>query len=153
MQVRELMTPDVRVVPPDATLDQAARDMRDLDVGSLPVCDGQRLVGVVTDRDIAIRAVADGRDPGRATVREVMTARVRYCFDDEDLAEAVRMMQQYQIRRLPVLNREKRLVGILALGDVAVDGGDGALSARALREVSKPAEPAAERGPSSQHEH
>jgi len=119
MTLRDVMTPKVEVVHPDATLQEAAQKMKALDVGTIPVCDGDRLVGIVTDRDMAIRAIADGRDPNTTQVRSVMTPDVVYCFEDQDVAEAARRMQERQIRRLLVLNREKRLVGIVSLGDLA----------------------------------
>jgi CBS domain-containing protein len=143
MKLRNVMTRNVEVIQPDAPLQQAAQKMKSLDVGSLPVCDGQRLVGMITDRDIVVRAVAesDGRQVNQFTVQDVMTGKVVYCYEDDDIDEAARIMSEEQIRRLPVLNRDKRLVGIVALGDVAVDTGDPALSGKALKDISKPAEP------------
>jgi CBS domain-containing protein len=111
--------------------------MRDLDVGSLPVCDNDRLAGIVTDRDIAVRGVANGRDPEKTHVREVMTPGIVYVFDDEDTQRAARVMEEHQIRRLPVLNRAKRLVGIISLGDIAVRA-SAVLSGDALQAVSEP---------------
>src|SRR5438067_768984 len=108
MQVREVMTRAVELVRPDSTLQEAARKMKDLDVGPLPVCDGERLVGMLTDRDITVRATAEGSDPKTARVRDAMTPEVLYCFDDEDVAEAARIMKDKQVRRLPVLNRDRR---------------------------------------------
>jgi CBS domain-containing protein len=116
--------------------------MRDMDVGPIPVCDGDRLLGMLTDRDIAIRAVAeDGRDPREVAVANVMTPDVIYCFDDQDVEEAARIMQERQIRRLLVLNREKQLVGIVSLGDVAVENTNPQTKAETLKKVSEPAEP------------
>jgi CBS domain-containing protein len=113
--------------------------MKELDVGMLPVCgDNDRLVGTLTDRDITIRAVAEGLDPRTALVRDVMTPSVVYCFEDEDVEEAARLMKDNQVRRLVVLNRDKRLVGIVSLGDLAVDTGDEHLAGSALEAVSEP---------------
>jgi CBS domain-containing protein len=143
MKLRNVMTRNVEVIQPDAPIQQAAQKMKSLDVGSLPVCDGQRLVGMITDRDIVVRAVAegDGRQVNQFTVQDVMTGKVVYCYEDDDIDEAARIMSEEQIRRLPVLNRDKRLVGIVALGDVAVDTADPVLSGKALKDISKPAEP------------
>src|SRR2546423_10403674 len=113
MQVSKVMTRDAECVRPDTTLQEAARKMRDLDVGPLPVCgDNDKLVGMLTDRDIVVRAVAEGKDPRTAKVRDAMSEGVCYCFEDDDVTEAARLMKEKQIRRLVVLNRDKRLVGI-----------------------------------------
>jgi CBS domain-containing protein len=138
MQLREIMTARAETVPPDATLSHVAKRMKELDVGSLPVCDGERLCGIITDRDIAIRAVADGRDPQRTHVRDAMTDDVCYCYDDQDFEEAASLMKQRQIRRLPVLNRDRRLVGIVSLGDVMLKGDDDDLAAETVAGVSQP---------------
>jgi CBS domain-containing protein len=130
MQLKDVMTREVAVVPPDATLEHAAARMRDLNVGSLPVCDGERLLGMVTDRDITVRSTAAGRDPGTVPVREAMTDDVVYGFEDQDVQEAARVMEERQIRRLVVLNQEKQLVGIVSVDDLAVDA-----SARLAGEV------------------
>jgi CBS domain-containing protein len=119
MQCKEIMTRNVECVGPETTLETAAQRMRDLDVGPLPVCDHDKLAGVVTDRDIAIRGVAAGCDVHTTKVSDVMTKGVDFCFEDDDLEEAERIMQERQIRRLLVLNRDKRLVGIVSLGDLA----------------------------------
>src|SRR5690348_6224788 len=120
MRLRDVMTPRVECVGPDDTIQTAARTMRDLDVGTVPVCDRDRLAGMLTDRDIAIRAVAEGHDPGACRVRDVMTPDVVYCFEDQSVEEAERLMREQQIRRLVVLDRDKRMVGIVSLGDLAV---------------------------------
>ena len=119
MRVSEVMTRNVEIIDPSQSVHKAAQFMRDMDVGSLPVGENDRLVGMVTDRDIVVRAVALGKPPG-APVRDVMTTDVRYCFEDENVSTVAENMADQQVRRLPVLNREKRLVGILALGDLAV---------------------------------
>jgi CBS-domain-containing membrane protein len=116
--------------------------MRELDVGALPVCDEDRLAGMVTDRDLALRGVADGKDPNTATVRDVMTPGVFYVFADQEVEEVARVMEDRQIRRVPVLNRGKRLVGIVSLGDIAISSNP-AFSGMALRDVSEPTNPTA----------
>ena len=136
MRVSECMSTDVRIASPDETLRQAAQAMADLDAGVLPVGDNDRLVGMITDRDIAVRGVADGKGPD-AKVREVMSAEVRYCFDDEDADDVLKNMGDIQVRRLPVLNRDNRLVGIISLGDLATTGEPRA-SGDALSEISRP---------------
>lgn len=141
MLASEIMTRSAEVIPADFLLKDAAQKMRQLDVGMLPVRDGDRLVGTLTDRDITIRATAEGCDPTKTQVREVMTPGVSYCFEDQDVSEAAKLMQQKRIRRLPIMNRRKRLVGIVSLGDLAVHSGEEQLAAQTLREVSEPAEP------------
>jgi len=121
--IREVMTPDVRLIRPDQTIREAATAMADADIGSLPVGENDRLIGMITDRDIAIRAVAEGRDP-TTSVREVMTDRLQYCFDDENVQEIARNMAELGVRRLPVVNRDKRLVGIVALSNIATCSDD-----------------------------
>ena len=138
MQLKEVMTPGVEVLSPEATILAAAEKMRHLDIGLLPICDGDRLVGLLTDRDITVRAVAEGRNPVTTTVREVMTPDLVYGFDDQDVQDATRLMEQYQIRRLPVLNRHKQLVGIVALGDLAIHAGTRPLAGEVLEQVSEP---------------
>ena len=120
MQLNRIMTEYVEVITLEKSIQEAARQMRSLDVGVLPVCNGDRLVGMLTDRDVTIRVVADGRDPKTTTVEEAMTRQVVYCFEDQDIEEAERVMEKNQIRRLPVLDRDKRIVGIVSLGDLAV---------------------------------
>ena len=143
MRVSEVMTHGVECTRPDATLREVAGRMKDLDVGSMPVCgDNDRLVGMITDRDVTVRATAVGADPGSTRVRDVMTPQVVYCHDDQDVAEAARLMKQNQIRRLVVLNRDQRLIGIVSLGDIAVESGDEQLAGNTLEAVSVPAEPA-----------
>src|ERR687887_2162357 len=138
MQLKDIMTPGVEVIAPEASISEAAEKMRHLDIGPLPVCEGERLVGMLTDRDITVRAVAAGRDPRMTQVRDVMTPDVVYGFEDQDVQDAVRLMEQYQIRRLPVLNRSQRLVGIVSLGDLAVRSGDQPLASEVLEQVSEP---------------
>jgi CBS domain-containing protein len=136
-----IMTRNVEVARPDSTLFDAAATMRRLDVGALPVCDGRRLLGMLTDRDIVVRSVAESRDPHLATAGEAMTAGVVYAFADDSIARAAELMRQHRIRRLPIVDREKQLVGIVSLGDLAVDAGDDRLSGETLERVSEPALP------------
>jgi CBS domain-containing protein len=140
MKIRDITTHNPAVINPEAALLEAAQKMKKLDVGSLPVCDGERLVGMVTDRDITVRGTAEGRDPRQTKVRDVMTPEVCYCVEDQELREAAELMEEHQIRRLPVLDGKKRLVGIISLGDVSVRGEDGRFAAEILESVSKPAE-------------
>jgi len=136
MRVSEAMTRDVRVARPDQTIRDAAKMMSDVDAGVLPVGENDQLVGMITDRDIAIRGIAQGKGPD-TPVREVMTADVKYCFEDEDTDQVARSMADQQVRRLPVVNRDKRLVGILSLGDLAVMQG-GQPAGEALAGISQP---------------
>jgi CBS domain-containing protein len=138
MKVNEIITHDPEVIRPETALIEAAQKMKSLDIGMLPVCDGDRLVGVITDRDITVRGVAQGYDPKTARVQEVMTPEVIYCFDDEDVKDVAKKMEEKQVRRLPVLNREKRLVGIVSLGDLAVRTGKEKLAGEVLERVSEP---------------
>jgi CBS domain-containing protein len=131
----------VEVISPTATLTEAAELMSRLEVGPLPVCDGAQLVGMLTDRDITIRATAQGRDPNTTRVQEAMTPEVVYCFEDQDVEIAAQMMEMRQIRRVPVLSRGKRLVGIVSLGDLAVETSNRDLAGETLAQVSEPSEP------------
>jgi CBS domain-containing protein len=137
MQVSEIISRDVETIDPAATVREAAQRMRSMDVGSLPVCDGAHLLGMITDRDITIRAIADGRDPAQTPVRDAMTPNVEYVFEDDDVQRAAQIMQDKQIRRLPVVSRDKKLVGIVALGDIARTGDD-RMSGNALQDISDP---------------
>jgi len=119
MKVRDAMTRDVRVLDPDQTIAQAAQVMADVDIGAVPVGEKDRLVGMLTDRDIAVRAVAERKSPD-TRIREVMSREIRYCFEDEDVEHVAENMGDVQVRRLPVMNREKRLVGIVSLSDIAL---------------------------------
>jgi CBS domain-containing protein len=141
MQLKDVMTRNVEVIGPEATLADAASRMDALDIGPLPVCENDRLVGMITDRDITVRATAMGEDPKTTRVRDAMTRDVLCCHEDDDVREATRLMERNQVRRLPVLNREDRLVGIVSLADLAVWTGDEQLSGEVLERVSEPAEP------------
>lgn len=134
MRISEAMTREVRTCNPDSTLMECAQCMEEIDAGVVPVAENDRLVGMITDRDIAIRAIAQGKGP-ETPVREVMSPEVKYCYEDQELQEVARNMADIRVRRLPVLNREKRLVGIVSLGDVA--GKEEKSAGKAVRGVSK----------------
>jgi CBS domain-containing protein len=119
MNVSDVMTREVQVTTPETSIRDAAQLMARIDAGTVPVGTDNKLVGILTDRDIAVRAVANGLGPD-TPVREIMSAEVKYCFDDQSVEEVARNMADIQVRRLPVVNRDKRLVGILSLGDLAV---------------------------------
>ena len=133
--IAEVMTTDVEVVRPEETLRDAARAMADLDVGSLPVCDGRRMIGMVTDRDITIRGVAEGKGPD-ASVRDVMTDDVVWCTDTDSVDEVLQQMSDAQVRRIPVVDKDRQLVGIVALGDIALEEEDDV--DETLRDISMP---------------
>ena len=136
MNISEVMSQDVRIASPKDTLQHAAQLMRDIDAGILPVGENDRLIGMLTDRDITVRAVAEGKAPDTCQVHEVMSPDIKYVYEDESLDDAARIMGELQVRRLPVLSRDKRLVGIVSLGDVALMEEDSA--GKALKEVSAP---------------
>jgi CBS domain-containing protein len=133
MKVREVMTREVELISPHHTLEQAAQLMAELDAGVLPVSDKDRLVGIITDRDIVVRAVATGEDPMCTQVGDVMTRQVGYCFEEDDVDRAVEIMAGLRVRRLPVLDRHERLVGIVSLADIAAR--DPRRSGEALHEI------------------
>ena len=138
MKVSEIMTREVEILQPDDTLHLAAQKMRDRDIGFLPVCDGKSLMGVLSDRDIAIRALADAMDINVMLGRDLMTTPAIYCFDDQDVTEAAKIMGENQIRRLVVLSRDdERLVGVVSLGDLAKNGITD-ISGKVLQRISEP---------------
>lgn len=139
-QVSEVMTRGVRTLSPDDTLRLAAQAMEEMEIGSIPVCDGERLLGMVTDRDLVVRGVAQGLAPERTALREVMTPQVQWCYEDQSIEEAAQLMCDAQIRRLPVVDHDKRLVGLLSLGDMAVKSSPEE-AAQALQDISQPAKP------------
>jgi CBS domain-containing protein len=141
MQIRDVMTRGVTTIPPNATVVEAAEKMKALDVGTLPVFDGERIVGMITDRDITIRATALGLNPQSAHVREVMTPDLIYCTEDQDVHEAARLMEENQVRRLVVLDKNQKLRGIVSLGDLAVETHDEELAGEILEAVSEPSTP------------
>lgn len=137
-QIADVMTRGVRTLSPQDSCLLAAQAMKELDIGSVPVCDSQRLVGMVTDRDIVLRSVAQERPD--ASLGEIMSPEPVYCYADEPLDKALQTMRSEQIRRLPVVDRDKRLVGMIALGDIATDG-DEAAAGDAVRDISEPSRP------------
>jgi CBS domain-containing protein len=136
MKIREIMTETVELVDPDTALCDAAQRMRDVSIGFLPVGVDDRLVGTLTDRDITVRAVADGLDPKVARVREAMSRTLIYCFEDQDTSEAATLMAENKVRRLPVLNSAKRLVGVISIGDLAVRTGDDDVVGQTVQDIS-----------------
>ena len=138
-KISEVMTRGVEVIRPAETLQRAAQRMDELNVGALPVCDGETLVGMITDRDITVRATAAGLDPNETPVSDVMTEQTRWCTEEQSVDEVMRQMSDVQIRRLPVLNGARELVGIVSLGDLAVRQ-SGHID-DALRDISLPSEP------------
>ena len=138
--IREVMTPDVQTISPQETVQRAAQMMDDLNVGAIPVCDGDRLVGMITDRDIAVRSVAAGQSPDQTFVGDVMSTDVRTCYSSQDIDEVLNTMGDVQIRRVPVIDEQsKQLVGIVSLGDIATKTQGAAEGA--LDEISSPSEP------------
>jgi CBS domain-containing protein len=137
MQVQEIMHPDVQIAHPNMTIRDAARRMRGDNIGALPVGENDRLIGMVTDRDIVVRVIAEDRSPGDTTVRQAMSEGVYYCFDDDDVAQAAQVMARHQVRRLAVVDRSKRLVGVVALADLGRF--EGAAAQGALKGISEPA--------------
>ena len=140
-KLKEIMTPQVDTISPDATAEDASAKMKDLNVGAIPVCDEDGLIGMLTDRDLVVRVMAQRRDPKAVRVGEAMTPEVSYCFEDDDVEKAAHVMSQKQIRRLPILSSSKKLVGIVSLGDLAVHGMDTKASGDILEQVSHPAQP------------
>ena len=135
--LKDVMSRDVQVIAPNTTIREAAKKMRDGDFGMMPVGENDRIIGAISDRDIAIRAVAEGKNAD-AEVREVMTEGICWAYEDDSIEEGAKIMSERQVRRLPVVNRDKRLVGIVALGDFAVEPSEIEPAAEALAEISKP---------------
>ena len=136
-KLKDLMSRDVKVISPDMSIRDAAKQMRDGDFGMLPVGENDRMIGTISDRDIAIRAVAEGKGAD-TKVRDVMSDGIAWAYEDDSVEEAVKIMSERQVRRLPVVDRDKRLVGIVALGDFAVQSSEIRPAAQALSEISKP---------------
>jgi CBS domain-containing protein len=138
MKISEVMTRDVRIADPDMTIAEAAQLMAELDAGVLPVANSERLIGMLTDRDIAIRGIGQGLGP-KTKVSEIMTEDVKYCYEDDSCADVAKNLGEIQLRRLPVVNRDKRLVGIVSIGDLAVTmGPDGEAVGDSLAGISRP---------------
>ncbi|MEO8305626.1 MAG: CBS domain-containing protein [Betaproteobacteria bacterium] len=136
-KIKDVMSRDVKVINPDMSIMEAARSMGDGDFGMMPVGENDRMIGTISDRDIAIRAVADGKGP-ETKVREIMSEGIYWAYEDETIERAAELMSEHQVRRLPVVNRDKRLVGIVALGDFAVDRSEIQPAAEALSKISEP---------------
>lgn len=136
MKIGECMTREVRIIDPAETLEDAARSMADIDAGFLPVGENDKLVGIITDRDIAIRAVGTGQS-ANAQIREVMSPEVKYCYADDDVDDILNNMAVQQIRRLPVVDRDKRLVGVVSISDLATNG-ETMRSGETLGEIARP---------------
>jgi CBS domain-containing protein len=139
-KIREVMTRDVEVINPNDTLRDAAEKMRSLNVGPLPVCDGQRVVGMITDRDIVVRGIAEGKDPRSTKVSEAMSSGIQYCFEEDDVDTILDRMKEKQIRRFIVINQDKKLVGIVAIGDLAQEASESKVG-EALEGISEPSSP------------
>lgn len=135
MQIHEIMTQKVVIVEPTLPISKAAEKMRELDIGFLPICEHDKLVGVLTDRDITVRSVAQGRDPRLAPISEIMSQQVFYCYHDEDVERVAAYMKDREVRRLVILNREKRLVGVVSLGDIAKASGEHELAGETLGDI------------------
>ncbi len=118
-QIKDVMSTNFKWMAPDSPVAQVAQQMKDLDCGFMPLAENDKIIGMVTDRDITLRAVAEGKDPQKTKARDIMTAKTYYCYDDQDIEEVCNNMGEIQVRRLPVVNRDKRLVGIVSMGDLA----------------------------------
>lgn len=136
MHAKEVMSKKPEFLPPTATLKQAADFMASHDCGFVPIGENDRLIGAVTDRDITVRAVAKGKDPNKTTLKDVMSKGIQYCFEEDDLNTAAKKMEKLQIRRLVVLNKNKRLTGILAMADIAIKGKNKTLLGEVTERVS-----------------
>ncbi len=141
MKLKEVMTHDVETVEPDVNLKEVAQRMKALNVGVLPICENDRLIGLITDRDITVRAIAEGRNPSTTKVSEIMSEELICGFEEQDIKEAASIMEEKQIRRMPVLDRNQHIVGIVSLGDLAVKTRDERLVGKTLEGISEPAHP------------
>lgn len=139
MKINQIMSTKVECIEPKRPIGKAAEKMRDLNIGFLPICDNDELVGTVTDRDITIRSSAQGRDPRLTPVSEIMTQDLFYCYDDEDVEHVAQYMQEKEVRRIVILNRQKRLVGVVSLGDIAKTSGEKQLAGETLGEIAEAA--------------
>lgn len=138
MMLKDIMTRDVEVVSPESSLSEVAEKMKRFDTGVLPVCDGRRVRGMITDRDIVVRGIAERRDITTMRASEIMTPEVVYCYENDSVKHASKLMQDRQIRRVIVVDREKNLVGIVSIGDLALESGKNRVAGETLSEISKP---------------
>lgn len=139
MKISEIMTSSFEMIDSTKSLAEAAQEMKSLNVGVLPVREGTRLIGIVTDRDIVTRGLAEGRDPGSTQVKDIISSEVVYCYEDDSVEDAAKLMEDHQIRRLIVCDRDRTPVGIVSLGDLAVKSGREELYGEALERISEPA--------------
>ena len=147
MKLKDVMTREVEIVEPDATLKEVSQRMKALDIGVLPVCENDRVIGLITDRDITVRAIAEGRNPSTTKASEIMSQDLICGFEEQDVKEAASIMEERQIRRMPVLDRNQHIVGIVSLGDLAVKTRDEKLAGKTLEGISEPAHPSYGKGP------
>ena len=139
MKIHEIMTQTVERADPSLPIAKAAEKMRDLDIGFLPICENDKLVGTVTDRDITIKSVAQGRDPRLAPVSEIMRQEVFYCYEDDDVHDVARQMQEKEVRRMVILSRDKKMVGVVSLGDIATMPMEKELAGETLSHIAEAA--------------
>lgn len=139
MRIGEIMTSDFEMIDSTRSLTDAAHKMKSLNVGILPVREGARLIGLITDRDIVVRALAEGFDPGSTQVKDIISAQIVHCYEDDSVEDAVRLMEEHQVRRLIVTDHDGTPVGIVSLGDIAVKTREDRLSGEALEQISEPA--------------
>jgi CBS domain-containing protein len=139
MKIKDIMKSKVKLIQPDTTLKEAAEYMKELDCGYLPVGQNDRIIGAITDRDIIIRGIAPGHSPSDAMVKDIMTEKVHYCFEDDDVKVAAERMKTKQVRRLIVLNKEKRMTGVVSLGDIACQCNDNHLTGEIMKCCAKKA--------------
>jgi CBS domain-containing protein len=139
MKVSEIMSHNVECIESGASIKEAAEKMRSLDVGFLPVCEGDKITGTLTDRDITIRHVADGQNPYRVKVRDIMTPDALYCLEDEDVEVVARYMQEHEVRRVLIYDRDHELVGVVSLGDLSKVAGEECLVGETLKDIAEAA--------------
>ena len=139
MKVSEIMSRNVQCIEGDTSIKDAAEKMRSLDVGFLPVCEGGDVVGTLTDRDIAIRHVADGQNPYRVKARDMMTPNVFFCFENQDVEEVARYMQEHEVRRVLIFDHAKQIVGIVSLGDISKAAGEERIAGETLKDIAEAA--------------
>jgi CBS domain-containing protein len=139
MKIHEIMTKNVESIQSTLPIAKAAEKMRDLDIGFLPILENDKLTGAITDRDITVRSVAQGRDPRLATVREIMTQDIFYCYEDEDVEHVAEYMRENEVRRIVILNREMEIVGVVSLGDIARTSGEEELAGETLGDIAEAA--------------